>query len=555
MNTYTASTENGDPAFSTSGNNCFDFFTRITRNATYNDYIEAFTKAWKENKETAYGVLMNMRDIRNGKGEKLIPAVIMVYLKFNIEPSIYEIMLRKMVTYGYWKDLLRIIEIESRTRLEQNKKTILDICPIEVKLFAEQLKFDATILESTNLDSTIKTAISLCAKWAPSEKTHYDHHPVYIARNITTAMGIKPKQYRQLITKLRKHLNILEMFMSTQQYELIDFSKLPSAAILKMKHAFMRDENAKGIQSESRKKLHQSYTEYLRNLSLGKTNVNITGIQPHELISTYLKLGNHKVDELIEGPWRVLKERILSSGVFRDVTAIVDVSGSMIGQPMEVAIALGILIANCTSGLYHGKIITFHEKPSWHYLTGSTVKEQVECMRNAPWGGSTNLRSVFDLILNEAIAAKMKPGEMVKTLFIFTDMQFDQCDHGNWESTFDYGQRIFVEKGYQLPRIICWNLRTSSNKIIPVKQNTNGYAMLSGFSVELLKRILNSEDFTPYAMMMHVLEPYIIPIEISTCSISDLMPVSHLEIGVTKSAIKKAFNQPSIIPEPFILNN
>jgi hypothetical protein len=543
MNSFTT-TENKDAAFTTSGNYCLDFFTRITRNAPVNDYIDAFTKAWNENKETAYQVLMNLRDVRNGKGEKLIPAVVMVYLRYNIDSNVYESMLRKMIEYGYWKDLLRIIEINSRTELEYNKKSVPNFhtCPIEIQLFAEQLKKDSDALE---VESDKKIPISLCAKWAPSEKTHYDHHPMCAARNIATAMKLNLKEYRLMITKLRKHLGILEMLMSTQQYDLIDFSKLPSVALMKLKKAFNRDTNSEGVESEARKKLKLSYKDFLEKLSKGKVKVNVKGIQPHELVSTYMEKGD--LDPLVEGQWNEIKKQVRETGAFRNVTAVVDVSGSMQGQPMLVAIALGILVAECTTGPFHGKMITFHERPTWHRLVGSSLKDQVHCVSKAPWGGSTDIRAVFDVILQEAVNADLTQDEMVKTLFIFTDMQFNSaCGlHSSWGSSFEYAKRKFSDRGYQLPHIICWNLRTSSSKSLPVLKNQEGYAMLSGFSAELLKCILNAQEFSPYSMMMHILEPYNVPPEVTQSQISALTPpfgnIKYLEQAVEKSAIKQAY--------------
>ena len=551
MESLIVTTENGDKAFATSGNACLDFFTRITRNAIFSDYIDAFTKAWKENKETAYRLLMNMRDVRNGKGEKLIPIVLLLYLKFSIEPSVYEAILRKMIEYGYWKDLLKIIEIEKRTYIEKSKHSLFNTysvsISIEVKLFVEQLKKDYDIfLSMENSDKTSKkAAISLCAKWAPSEKTHYDHHPMFIAKDICNAMNINPKQYRLMLTKLRNHIGVLETLMSTQRYDEIDFSKLPSVAMTKMKYAFSRDTNANGKESDERKKLHKSYSLFLRKLAEGKTKINIKGIQPHELVSTYMD--NSDVDQIVEEQWKALKQRILTTGVFRNVTAIVDVSGSMNGQPMEVAIALGILIAECTRGPFHGKVITFHESPSWHHLIGETLKEQVQCMKSAPWGGSTDLRKVFDIILKDAIDGQLTQDEMVKTLFIFTDMQFNHCNHDSWESTFEYAKHKFENAGYKLPNIICWNLRTSINKSMPFEKNEKGFVMLSGFSAELLKCILTAEEFTPILMMMHVLEPYQVPMEVISSNVTELhsdpSTIKALEIAIAKSAIKKAFKK------------
>lgn len=96
---------------------------------------------------------------------------------------------------------------------------------------------------------------------------------------------------------------------------------------------------------------------------------------------------------------------------------------------------------------------------------------------------------------------------MVDTLFIFTDMQFDQAMHSS-TSTFEDDKREFHDAGYILPKIIFWNLRTSDCKVFPVQQNEERVALLSGFSSELLKCIMNNTTYTPMLMLRHVLEPY-----------------------------------------------
>ena len=544
-------TENGDKALTTSGSCCLDFFVRITRNANFKDYIDTFDKALIEDRETAIKLLMNMRDVRSGKGEKLIPIVILFYIKLSYPADVYKAVLEKMVEYGYWKDLLKIIEIEARYNMEISKKTKVSPTSIEVTMFANQLAIDYKLLldaESNPLPDNKKVSISLCAKWAPSEKTHYDHHPMFAAKNISTLMAMTPKEYRVMLSKLRSHLNILEMLMCGQRFDEIDFSKLPSIAAMKMKKAFKRDTNAAGVESESRKRLNLTYSQYLTDLAKGKTKVNVKGVHPHEIVAGYLDNPDAEIDELAEAQWNTIKQSIMNKNIFRDCTAVVDVSGSMSGQPMAVAISLGILLSECTTGPFYGRVITFHETPTWHQLVGSNLKEQVACMANMSWGGSTNLRACYDLILSNAINAKLLQSEMVKTLFIFSDMQFDQAIGGKYESTLEYAKRTFEEAGYKLPNIVFWNLRTSDSKSLPCSKDENGVTMLSGFSAELLKCLLNGDEMTPFKMMMHVLEPYVVPDVVTNYTgvknqLTDTN-LTHLEAAVTKSATKKAFLPP-----------
>jgi hypothetical protein len=534
----TAQTENGDKAFASSCNKCLDFFTQIVRSAPVARYIDDFNSAWMEDKCMATQILMNLRDIRKGKGEKLIPIALLVHLKNCLSTDVYESIIRKVaLEYGCWKDLLRVYEIHAKMNRCVSKKYVPDPKSIEIKLFAQQLNTDYQAI----LNGNEKTAISLCAKWAPSENTHFNNHPMYMANHIATEMGLSMKDYRLVLTKLRKHLNILEMLMATGQFELIDFSKIPSVAMKKYANVFKRDTNSAGIESDKRKKLHLSYKEYLSKLSRGETKVNVTGIQPHELVGAYLHNSSKEEDTLIESQWKELIKRVKESGAFNNTVAISDVSGSMSGTPMEVSIALGILVSQCTTGPYHGKVCTFDDNPVWHNLGFPTLKENVSSLSKAPWGGSTNLRAVFDLILRDAIEAELKPEFMVKTLFIFTDMQFNSATNGD-QSTFEYAREQYQSVGYELPNIICWNLRTSSSKIMPVTHEENGVVMLSGFSAELLKCILDAKEFTPISMMKHVLEPYLVPTEVSNCQINQLsskIDVVHLETAIKNSAIKE----------------
>jgi len=56
------------------------------------------------------------------------------------------------------------------------------------------------------------------------------------------------------------------------------------------------------------------------------------------------------------------------------------------------------------------------------------------------------------LILNKAIAAKLPPNEMVKTLFVFSDMEFDEADNGGKNETdFMQIQHKFADAGYPMP--------------------------------------------------------------------------------------------------------
>ena len=65
---------------------------------------------------------------------------------------------------------------------------------------------------------------------------------------------------------------------------------------------------------------------------------------------------------------------------------------------------------------------------------------------------------------------------------------------------------MFLESGYQTPKIVYWNIQARSSKNKPVKFDENGTSLVSGLSPTILKNILSGNEMTPYFMMMSVVD-------------------------------------------------
>lgn len=180
-------------------------------------------------------------------------------------------------------------------------------------------------------------------------------------------MKLSPKKYRQTLSELRKYINIIETNMCTNDYDKILFEQIPSLAHNKYRKAFKRTTNIKKIESQERIKLMERYKQYLQDLKNGNQKINTTGIQPHILIEPYTLYNSHE-DETIEQQWKTIINNIKNKGTFNNSMSIVDVSGSMDGIPMLVAISLGLVVSECVNDNFKGKLITFSESPQWHHI-------------------------------------------------------------------------------------------------------------------------------------------------------------------------------------------
>jgi hypothetical protein len=285
--------------------------------------------------------------------------------------------------------------------------------------------------------------------------------------------------------------------MCARRWGDIEFGHVPSRAHRTYRKAFQKHEE-------------ERYAQYLQAVSEGKDKINVAGTQPHELVKNYLGYGSHDLDATVEAQWAALIARIKAKGTMQQSLSVIDVSGSMSGQPLEVAIALGLLTAEINEGKWHNRTITFSNTPKWEMVKGRTLREKVGNLSRAHWEMSTNLEAVFELILSAATSFGCTQEQLPKTLFIFSDMQFNAaCRNPNTDTLYRTMRRKFQRHGYSLPNVVFWNLRASSSGAqCPVTMDESGTALVSGFSAELLSLFMDGAEMNPMAILRKAIEPY-----------------------------------------------
>jgi len=166
--------------------------------------------------------------------------------------------------------------------------------------------------------------------------------------------------------------------------------------------------------------------------------------------------------------------------------------------PADVAFSLGVYLADKNKGPFKDCFLTFDSVSNLYNLKGDVISK-FQQMATAPWGGSTNLHSAFDTILNTARKANVPASEMPDVVLILSDMQFNHCVRFD-DSAIQMIQRKYSESGYEMPTVIFWNLRDAGNT--PVQFNEKGVGLVSGFSPAIVKNILGGKNLTPYDLML-----------------------------------------------------
>jgi hypothetical protein len=202
---------------------------------------------------------------------------------------------------------------------------------------------------------------------------------------------------------------------------------------------------------------------------------------------------------ILEGQWRSIREEIQKKGGLRGIVPLCDFSGSMSGIPMEVSIALGILISELAEEAFRDRVITFDSTPTWVDFAGMTsLAEKVATASRAPWGTSTNFQAACSLILDTLIENEVPPENAPRDLLVLTDMGFDAAVGGGsvskrkdgWQTHVEMIRTSFAAHGYVAPRIIIWNLR-AAYKEFHAKAGEEGVVVLSGWSPAILEVLQN----------------------------------------------------------------
>lgn len=527
-------TANGGNAFKSTGSAIVDYFMLFMRDLSISDSYDYLEKCWKEDPKKTVAIIFNGRDRLNGKKEKKVANEAMLWLRKN-KFETYMCNIKQYVEkYGRWKDLQYI---------SYNLKNFDH--KIEMNIIAQKL-----IDDKINLDNN--KPVSLCAKWAPSENDRNDRQRQFAKKVASVIYGCKDtykmSKYRtQYLVPLRKQIDIVESKMCDNKWEAIKYENIPGVASNKLKKAFIKHDE-------------ERYKKYLEDVAANVKKINVTGILPHELVGVYIKdLAKFNKGELCqttEMQWKAIVENVRKSGNFDNAISIVDVSGSMFNAkngsiPAQVAVALGIITALCCKGDFANKIITFSENPQLVDLitanaenaTNSAEKPKIEngdagspCVSNIPslheciknimgvdYGFSTDFLRCNEEIINYAIKYKVPQDKMPKKLFVFTDMQFNNTITGNFERDYRNNRnntnaldtvyksivKLYEANNYTAPKFIFWNLNSDSNEVFPVNCDTEGTAIVSGFSEQLLKIFMNYDEFKPEFIVNEILAPYL----------------------------------------------
>lgn len=490
---------NPDPSGKYTGR--LSLFFKAVRNLSVPQLYQFLHTASQESILDTFLLAFHLRDSRGGKGERNLGRHALVWLFLNF-PAEFRKVMSLLPTYGRYDDLvqffpsvLKLDNLEfvktnygSESLTEDNLVVLRQLQTDMVKMVGDQLVEDRkNMLEGKSC--------TLCAKWSPTEGDSLDRK-ANTYRTLADSMNISLAKLRKdYNTPLRSYLKVVESYICSGHWDKVDFNKVPSCAMKKLKKAFEKHQP-------------ERFTEWKAKLKLNDpkvAKVNAKQLFPHELVREVRQ--KHHEDELIEAQWRVLVDEVKKLGSLKDTVVVVDTSGSMSmpdNIPLDVAVALGLIISEVVQGPFHGQVINFNTSPIFCTVPDGSMYSRWNVVNHLPWGGSTNLEATFRMILERGREAKLTQEDMPKRLVIISDMQFNQVDH-KFSTNMDKINEMYLQAGYTRPNIVFWNVNSSSNEF-PVTTDEKGTVMISGFSPSILEALIKGGDFTSVGVMNQALE-------------------------------------------------
>lgn len=477
-----------------------------------------------------YKMIAHTRDVEDGKGEYAL-SYMMIYVWEQYWPELAAHALStfvrlpttattattskvegssvEAVPYGSWKDIKHFCTyLKSRNHQVEDSALMRSA----VKLLNGQLRMD-----SESLKADKNASISLAGKWAPREKSTNNGwlHEVlakdYFAGYLRTAKSKESKEkatakakmdYRKMLSGLNAHLGTVQVIQCSKRWADIKPEEQTSITMFKQKRAFLNKtkKNEARHADPDRVACAENFSAYIVKASKGEVEVKGKRVSMADFTKEAIELTSrwprgYKYEKtpqtiLLDAQWL---NNSLQTGQLGKMIAMVDTSGSMIGDPMNAAIALGIRVAEKST--IGKRVMTFDSDPAWINLDicdGFT--ECVRAVNGSAWGMTTNFYKALDMILTVIVEKKLS-AEVVQdmVLAIFSDMQINSADHLYLSSkTMSQGIEVkYAEAGmkvcgvpYTPPHILFWNLRSTSGT--PALSTQSNTSLLSGFSPALL---------------------------------------------------------------------
>lgn len=314
--------------------------------------------------------------------------------------------------------------------------------------------------------AALKKGDRLCAKWMPRKGK--------MAARIRGALKLTPKQYRKLLVAAT---DVVETKMSANEWDAVEFSKVPSVAMTRYNSAFSRH-------------CECAYNKYIENVNEGKASMNIAKAYPHDIVRAVFSSKNRTETTAADTMWEQLPAITEAN---KNILCMADVSGSMqirvsgCISARDIALGLAVYFSQRMTGKFKNKLMAFSEHPRLFSIAGLPLSGALKRIAaHCPNPYNTDFNAAYMQLLEWVDMLGCTQEDIPDTLLVLSDMQFDSCGPA---PHYEVLKKEFEDRGFRMPRLIFWNLCGYSNGV-PAQETADNALMLSGYNPLILDCII-----------------------------------------------------------------
>lgn len=541
-----------------------------------------YGKIWSNITKDMIVMFFNLRDIRGefGKQERTLAYWLFMELCRNNPMELIANLLPIIPHYGSWNDLNAIYEIcytdvklldaGSTTPYLLPRDIYSRLCDLIADTYAVQLMEDIDSLADDRSGVSRSNKISLAARWVPKEGRALDKlmpRNKSIVKNICKRIypesfkedfKVAMRLYRKDISAINRTINTTEQNMAHGEFHKIKFELVPGRCLNKHRRAWLGEDKSGEIvnRDHDRQTCRHNYMQFLSKASRGEVSAKGTQMFVHELTEK-MKDCSDSDEQLFNAQFQNHVDAISATAAengtnLGNSVVIADVSGSMTGDPMNVAIGLALVMSSpgIASPGWENIAMTFSTNPTWIKLTypeslhewnsttgysyslesssiysplgtfdtaqagrDLTWTEKVRVMYRADWGGSTDFAKALNLIAIRASQCGVK----MPNVYTISDMQwnvaysnpsisssdgpfgnlFGGITHSNPDTFIHMAKNAITDWDINLGKswkMVFWNVRGGGH---PCGADETGLVEVSGFSTNTLRLFLQTGDLKP----------------------------------------------------------
>lgn len=451
----------------------FILSSRELRNKTDSEIISSFSKALKCNKIFAIKALFYVRDKVCGLGERKVFKVLIKYLAVNESNLMLENM-HLISKYGRWDDYYALFY----TPLENEV----------IKMFENQLRYDLNSEKP-----------SLLGKWLKSENTS-SKNSKKLGTRTRVLLGYTSKEYRVILSSLRKRIDIIERKMSSKDFKSIKYDYLSLDTCLRYKNSFIKNDGARYKKSIKMYKKNLANVYYKEKIG----DFNQTPFNIIDLITNNIEYITNESKIIYEDIWNITCDKY--KPIFEDCFVIVDSAhkgNAGYSNAYKISMSATLFYNKLNSNVYKDYYMYFDPNARFAKVREYDIFDQINSMNKMNLSNKNSIESALDLILFTSIKKELKNDKIPKSILIVCDLDL--------ESKYKDGDEIQLIKtkweqaGYVMPKLKFWQV--DYNGLIGcVVKDSYSNVFAKGYSKELFISLLKEEVITSDELILKILQ-------------------------------------------------